>query len=70
MLTQVGYFAERLKQDASAKTADQIDRAFRLALSRQPTPTEAKAALQTVRDKGLFALCLALLNVNEFAYVD
>ncbi|MDE2642735.1 MAG: DUF1549 and DUF1553 domain-containing protein [Verrucomicrobiota bacterium] len=70
MLTQVGYFAERLKQDASAKTADQIDRAFRLALSRQPTPAEAKAALQTVRDKGLFALCLALLNVNEFAYVD
>ncbi len=70
MLTQVGYFAERLKQDASAKTADQIDRAFRLALGRPPAPAEAKAALQTVRDKGLFALCLALLNVNEFAYVD
>ena len=41
---------------------------WRLAASRHLP--EAKAALQTVRDKGLFALCLALLNVNEFAYVD
>ena len=70
MLKQAGYFAERLKQDAGAKAADQVDRAFRLALGRPPGPAEAKAALQTVRGKGLFALCHVLLNTNEFAYVD
>ncbi|MEO2011221.1 MAG: DUF1553 domain-containing protein [Pirellulaceae bacterium] len=70
MLKQVGYFAARLKQDAGAKAADQVDRAFRLALGRPPEPAESKVALQTVRDKGLFALCHALLNANEFAYVD
>ena len=70
MLKQVGYFAARLKQDAGAKAADQVDRAFRLALGRPPEPAEFNVALQTVRDKGLFALCHALLNANEFAYVD
>ena len=70
MLKQAGYFAARLKQDAGANPADQIDRAFRLAFGRPPTPPEAQAALQTVQTKGLFALCHALLNANEFAYVD
>ena len=70
MLKQAGYFAARLKQQAGANTADQIDQAFRLALGRPPVPSEAKAALHTVRAKGLFALCHALLNANEFAYVD
>jgi len=70
MLKQAGYFAARLKKDAGAKPAAQIDHAFRLALGRPPMPAEAKAALQTIRAKGLFALCHALLNTNEFAYVD
>ena len=70
MLKQAGYFAERLKQDDGAKPADQIVRAFQLAFGRPPTPPEAQAAVHTVRTKGLFALCHALLNTNEFAYVD
>ena len=70
MLKQAGYFAARLKQDAGAMLTDQINRAFQLAFGRSPTSTEAKAALQTVRTNGLFALCHALLNANEFAYVD
>ena len=70
MLKQTGYFAMRLKQDAGALPENQIVRAFQLAFSRPPTPIEAKAALQTVRTKGLFALCHAVLNANEFAYVD
>ena len=70
MLKQAGYFAARLKQEVGANTPKQIDRAFQLALGRPPIPAEAKAALQPVRPKGLFALCHALLNANEFAYVD
>ena len=70
MLKQAGYFAARLKKDAGAKPANQIDHAFQLALGRPPMPVEAKAALQTIRAKGLFALCHALLNANEFAYID
>ena len=50
--------------------AEMCIRDSQLAFSRPPTPIEAKAALQTVRTKGLFALCHAVLNANEFAYVD
>ena len=53
-----------------------IDRAFVLACSRQPTTEERSAMLGFLkRHKGTHAeavvdLCHALLNVNEFLYVD
>ena len=70
MLKQSEYFAERLKKESGARPEKQIDRAFGLAFGRHPTREEKQAALNTLRNKGLFALCHVLLNANEFAYVD
>jgi hypothetical protein len=57
---------------------EQVTRAWRLALGRDPRDSEVKAALahleaQTKRvgvAKALSSLCHVLLNTNEFLYVD
>jgi hypothetical protein len=69
-------FAARVVKDAGSDPDKVIDRAFGLALGRPPT-TEERAALRSflADHKGPFAvavtdLCHALLNLNEFLYVD
>ena len=47
-----------------------VDRTFALAFQRAPTASERQAAVSLVNEQGLFALCRALLNANEFAYLD
>jgi hypothetical protein len=47
-----------------------VDRAFALAFQRPPGESERQAAVALVNEQGLFALCRALLNANEFAYLD
>jgi hypothetical protein len=47
----------------------QIDRVFRLALSRAPAAVEARAAEAVVRDHGLATLCRVIFNSNEFVFV-
>ena len=56
--------------EAGAEVAAQVARAMRLAFGRSPTAAESKAACQLVEAHGLFGLCRALLNANEFVYVD
>jgi hypothetical protein len=48
----------------------QVERAFMLAFCRPPTSSEANAAQALVAADGLPALCRALLNGNEFAYLQ
>jgi mono/diheme cytochrome c family protein len=51
---------------AFAKRAGGVDRAFEIALGRPPTDQERAAATSL----DLFTLCHALLNLNEFVYVE
>ena len=70
MLKQAGYFVERLQQDVGPHQAAQIHRAFQLALGRSPDDEETALALDLVDQQGMFAVCRALFNANEFLYVD
>jgi mono/diheme cytochrome c family protein len=63
-------FADRVRRDAGDSAVSQIHRAFRLAFQRPPSPTEERAASTLLREHGLTALCRALLNANEFLFVD
>jgi hypothetical protein len=70
--------AERLAARALAETHGDheaaIARSFALALQRTPTETETRIAKQLLdtqpRDSALTSLCLVILNLNEFVYVD
>ncbi|QEL15998.1 DUF1549 and DUF1553 domain-containing protein [Limnoglobus roseus] len=69
-------FAARLQKDAGDDQAKIVDRAFRLALSRPPTADERDrttkflAAHPGTSGEAVADLCHALLNLNEFLYVD
>jgi hypothetical protein len=72
---QAEEFARRLKRQAA--TFDrQLDLAFRLALSRQPTAAECRSirsffedqAAATSEDAALLQVCRVILNLNEFVY--
>ena len=76
VLQQAGYFAERVEKDAGTEPDAVTDRAFALTLSRPPSTEERDAARTFLANhKGTSAdavtdLCHALLNLNEFLYVD
>ena len=70
MLRQASYFSDRIKTSSSGDIEQQVRKAFNLTYGRLPTATEAKIAMQLVDQQGLFTLCRALLNSNEFLYVD
>jgi mono/diheme cytochrome c family protein len=63
-------FAGRVRREVGDSSPSQVQRAFRLAFQRPPSPTEEQAALGLVREHGLAAICRALLNTNEFLFVD
>jgi hypothetical protein len=73
-------FAERLRKESPDRP---VERAVRLALGREPTAAESRIAERVLveharihakkpdpRQAALVDLCRALLNVNEFVYVD
>jgi hypothetical protein len=68
VLTQSKIFAERVKKDAGVDVAKQVDRAFQLALARQPDAFERKESIAFVKKAGLVDFCHALFNLNEFVY--
>ncbi len=64
--------AARIRGEA-ADTPTRIERAYRLALGRQPDATERRLAEEFLSGGEASAFeefCLALLNVNEFVYLD
>jgi len=69
VLEQAQRFAVRLMHDAGNDPRAQIERAFHLSFGRAPEPEERAAALALVGEHGLPALCRALFNANELAFV-
>jgi hypothetical protein len=70
MLVQAEKFAERLTREAGPSPITQIDLAYRLALGRAPDDIERQTLADLAERHGLANACRAILNLNEFAYVD
>ena len=85
VLEQAGYFAERVKVEAGKDHSAQIARAFKIALGRTPNEKELAWALSFLQSQtagylqrkdekpetsALRDLCHAIINLNEFLYVD
>ena len=63
--------ARRVERDAGTDRDARIRRAYRLALARGPDPTELRLAAEFLGEgRELAHLCLALLNINEFVYIE
>ena len=62
--------AKRVRQEAGNAPEAQVRHVFRIALQREPKPEEHEACLRLLRRRSLPELCRALINLNEFAYVD
>ncbi len=64
-------FAKRLQGERPNDTKAQVELAYRLALGRPPRDAERKLSADFFTDKGsLDDFCLALLNSNDFVYVN
>ena len=70
MVAQSAHFAERLEKEASGDLPAQIERAYRLAFGRSPTAVENEKLVAFAQQNGLSNLCRAILNLNEFTFVD
>jgi hypothetical protein len=77
---QAGLFADRLRREAGNDAGKQVRLALTLATARPPSDTEVRrgldlvAALKTKEgasdEAALKYLCLVVLNLNEFSYLD
>jgi hypothetical protein len=69
-------FAARVSKEAGTEPEKVVDRAFRLAIGRAPKADERETMLAFLKDhrgtseEAVIDLCHALLNLNEFLYVD
>ncbi|MFO0898153.1 MAG: DUF1553 domain-containing protein [Pirellulales bacterium] len=70
MLRMAEHFAARLEQERPRDRAAQLERAYRLSYGRPPSADELAAAEQVASEHGLEAFTRALLNSNEFLYVE
>lgn len=62
--------AQRVQREAGELAEAQVKQSFRLVLQRMPTRDEAAACLKLLQQRSLPELCRALLNLNEFVYLD
>jgi len=62
--------AGRVQREAGTNATKQIERAFILTLQRAPQRDELRSCLALVQERSLPELCRALLNVNEFVFID
>ena len=65
-------FARRVEREAGAGAdpAAQVRLAFALALQRAPDAREERQCVEFLRSRSVPELCRAILNLNEFIYVD
>jgi len=70
MTTQAGHFAGRVEREAGGDPAAQVDLAMRLAVGRLPTAAERGLLVSLTEAHGLSNTCRAILNLNEFSFVD
>jgi hypothetical protein len=64
-----GAFARRLEEETGGSPDRVVERAFRLALGRPPSPEERALSLDFLREQPLEEFALALFNLNGFLYV-
>ncbi|MFM8578143.1 MAG: DUF1553 domain-containing protein, partial [Planctomycetaceae bacterium] len=70
VVVQCREFADRVTRETGVDPAAQVNRAFELAIGRQPDAEET-AALQSIAEQhGLANACRTILNLNEFSFVD
>ena len=62
--------AARVEREAGPDRDRQIARVFEVSLQREPDQAEAEACRRLLAARSLAELCRAVLNVNEFAYLD
>ncbi len=62
--------ADRVRTETGEDADQQINRVWRLALSRSPGDRERTVARSFIQERGLAPLCLVLFNTNEFLFVD
>jgi hypothetical protein len=62
--------AARLEKEAPKQPAKQVDLAFRLATGKAPNPAQKQAALAFLKQQPLREFTLAVLNLNQFLYID
>lgn len=69
LLQQAEIFGQRLQ--AAADTPEgQIQQAFELCYAREPGAEELSASREFIEQQGLTAFCRALLNSNEFLFIQ
>ena len=69
VLRQAQLFADRVKKEAGADPAKQIELAYRIALARPPKPQELALALDAANKQSLVDVTHVLFNLNEFVYI-
>ena len=69
VLNQARLFAARLERAAPGDVGRQIDLAYRIALTRPPTPAEASVAAELVEARSVVDFAHVMLNLNEFLYL-
>jgi len=70
LIQQSELFAKRLERDAPEDRAAQVRRAYALCYSRPASDDEVNLALKFVTESGLPAFCRAVLNSNEFLFIQ
>lgn len=70
MVRMAEHFAARLEREEPKNLNRQIQRAFQLTLSRPATPAETAEIARFADQHGLASACRAILNLNEFVFVD
>lgn len=70
VLRMADRFAARIEREAGADSAARVTRAYQLAFQREPTADELAIARKVVEEHGAAVLARAILNSNEFLYVD
>jgi hypothetical protein len=69
MLTMAKEMARRVESQR-IYVPDQVDFAFRLALSRSPSNDELQDLTAYANEHGMISVCRLLMNLNEFVFVD
>ncbi len=67
---QATLFAERLKRECGDDSRAQIDRAYRLTLSRAPNAKELSLCLDYLKSHPVAEFCHSMLNLSEMVYVE
>jgi len=70
VLRMADRFAARVEREAGENSAARVTRAYQLAFQRDPTTDELAVARKVVEEHGDAVLARAILNSNEFLYVD